>query len=258
MAQPRRFSHTDKSTWISSSSAGPLYPIIAPSVLAADFASLGAECKSVLQEENGAAEWLHLDVMDGHFVPNMSFGQPVVASLRKALPNAFFDVHLMVSEPEKWVADFAAAGSSQFTFHIEATQDARQLAALIRKHGMQVGVSVKPKTPVSTLFSLVEEGLVDMVLVMTVEPGFGGQKFMQDMMPKVQELRRRFPTLNIEVDGGIGLDNIAIASEAGANVVVAGTSVFKAKSRFDAISGMRTTIANSLESRTKQRGPSKM
>jgi ribulose-phosphate 3-epimerase len=186
--------------------------------------------------------------MDGHFVPNISIGSVVVASLRPHLPSAFLDCHLMVSHPEEWVSDFAKAGASQYTFHVEATTNAAALATQIREAGMQVGVAIKPKTPVDSVFGLCDANLVDMVLVMTVEPGFGGQSFMSEMMPKVQELRVRYPLLNIQVDGGLGPSTIEAAAAAGANIVVAGTSVFRAKSRRDVTVAMREAVAARLPS----------
>ena len=240
------FDHRNLSTWLSVEKKVPLVPIIAPSILASDFANLLTECRDVLSVEGGSSEWLHVDVMDGHFVPNISIGSCVVDSLRKHLPNAFLDCHLMVSEPEKWVADFAQAGASQYTFHIEATSEPRELIKLIRQHKMQVGVALKPKTPVDAVTALVEEGLVDMVLVMTVEPGFGGQSFMADMMPKVAALRSQYPWLNVEVDGGLGPKTIGAAAEAGANVIVAGTSVFRAPSRKVAVEQLRDCVQQSL------------
>jgi ribulose-phosphate 3-epimerase len=240
------FSHADPSSWLSASRKVPLVPIIAPSILASDFANLLTECRDVLSAEGGSSEWLHVDVMDGHFVPNISIGQCVVEALRKHLPTAFLDVHLMVSEPEKWVSDFAKAGASQFTFHIEAAKDPRALVESIRSSQMQVGVALKPKTPVTAVAELVAENLVDMVLIMTVEPGFGGQSFMADMMPKVAELRAAYPLLNIQVDGGLGPKTVALAAQAGANIIVAGTSVFRAPSRKAAVEDMRACVAQSL------------
>ena len=228
--------------------------VVAPSILASDFANLASECRDVLGK--GAA-WLHCDVMDGHFVPNISLGAPVVASLRKALgPDAFLDCHLMVSDPARWAGDFARAGANMFTFHAECfdgAEGAAAMAALCRsvraEHRMLVGVSVKPATPVEAVFALVEAGLVDMVLVMTVEPGFGGQSFMAGMLSKVAALRAKFgPSLRIQVDGGVDLATAPAALRAGADVLVAGTAVFRAADRAKAIAGIRdgTGVPSSL------------
>lgn len=243
---PIIFDHQDKSTWLSATNPAPLRPIIAPSILASDFANLQRECEDVLSEAGGASEWLHVDVMDGAFVPNISIGACVAQSLRANLPKAFLDCHLMVAKPEQWVDDFAKAGASQYTFHIEATENPVALIESIRKAGMQVGVALKPKTPAEAVFALCDEKLVDMVLVMTVEPGFGGQSFMSDMMPKVAALRKAYPSLNIQVDGGLGLSTIEAAANAGANVIVAGTSIFRAASRKEATEGLRAAVAASL------------
>ena len=188
--------------------------------------------------------------MDGHFVPNIALGPPIVQTLRPQLPNTYLDCHLMVSEPLKWIPEFAKAGASSITFHIEAVQDPFEAVALTKQHNVRVGVCLKPKTPAESVFAICDAGNIDLILVMTVEPGFGGQKFMEDMMPKVAALRARYPNMNIQVDGGLDPKTVEPAAKAGANVIVAGTSVFKAESRKEAITKMRDTVAAALASAT--------
>jgi ribulose-phosphate 3-epimerase len=203
------------------------------------------EAKSVLA---AGADELHIDVMDGHFVPNMSFAHPVVASLRKNVPDAYMDCHMMVSKPSQWVeavAQACAGAGSRYTFHLEAVEtddlDVMGVVKLIRDHGMEVGIAIKPGTGVEPLASVI--ALVDMVLVMTVEPGFGGQKFMPNCMPKVLALRNEHPNLDIQVDGGLGPATIDAAAAAGANLIVAGSSVFKPGiDRSEPIEQMRRSV----------------
>ena len=196
--------------------------MIAPSILSADFADLGAEADAV---DN--ADWLHVDVMDNHFVPNLTLGPPVVASLRKAtaLP---LDCHLMIDDPDRWAPGYAELGAANVTFHVEAATDAVQTARAIRAAGALAGLSLKPGTPLEPYEEILRE--FDTLLVMTVEPGFGGQSFMPDVLPKVRRARELVSgghlRLFLEVDGGIDLDTIEQAAEAGADVFVAGSAVY--------------------------------
>ncbi len=199
--------------------------LLAPSILAANFAKLGEELFAI---EEAGADIIHVDVMDGHFVPNLTIGPPVVASLRKfsRLP---FDVHLMLTNPLQFVRPFADAGADHITFHTECSDDIEAVFKEIESVGCSAGLCVKPKTPAKDLFKWLDR--VEMILVMTVEPGFGGQKFMHDMMPKLCEIRKFVDdhglNLHIEVDGGIDVGTVKEAISAGANVMVAGTSVFR-------------------------------
>lgn len=248
------YNHQDKSTWLNTVERpdAPLQAIVNPSILAADFCKLGEEVESVLSPAGGAVEWIHVDVMDGHMVPNISIGPGVVASLRARFPNAFLDVHCMVSEPAKWVPEMAKAGASSYVFHIEATDDSKGVCKLIRSHGLQVGVAIKPATNLTpALRELIEQHHVDMVLVMTVEPGFGGQSFMKERLSFISELRRNFPKLNIGVDGGVAHGTAELSADAGANILIAGTSVFRAKDRKAAVEEMRNSIQTALAASAK-------
>lgn len=195
--------------------------LISPSMLSADFARLKEELDRVKQ---GGADWLHIDVMDGHFVPNISFGMPVIKCIRP-VSNLFFDVHIMISQPQKYITDLKKSGADLVTFHVEAEGDPAETIRMIHAEGMKAGISVKPGTPVEVLAPYLDE--VELVLVMTVEPGFGGQSFMEDMMPKLAWLRERcHPGTVLQVDGGINRKTIAAAATAGANCFVAGSAVF--------------------------------
>ena len=194
--------------------------IIAPSLLAADFSILKEEITNI---ENAGAEYLHLDVMDGNFVPNISFGPVVIKSLR-AHSNLIFDVHLMIENPDKYVADFVDAGADIICVHVESTKHLNRTIQLIKSYKKKVGVALNPSTSLDTIKYDLDN--IDMVLIMTVNPGFGGQKFIQQMLQKIKELRKIAPNIDIQVDGGINDEISKLVIEAGANVLVAGSYVF--------------------------------
>ena len=183
---------------------------------------------------------LHLDVMDGHFVPNMSFGAPVIACMRKK-SKLFFDVHLMITDPQRYVDDFLKAGADSITIHVESCDDPMATINYLEEVGCPSAISISPNTPAEAVFPFLDK--VSMVLVMTVHPGFGGQKFMPEMMDKVRAIRteiiKRGLDVDIQVDGGLGINNIGVATEAGANVIVAGSSIFGVKKASAAIKKMR-------------------
>lgn len=197
---------------------------IAPSILSADFANLEKEVEAM---KKAGAHLIHVDVMDGHFVPNISLGLPVLQSLRKKT-DMLLDVHLMISDPQTYAPRFADAGADMIVFHVESDCNPQTVINLIKEKGKKCGISLKPNTPAQAVFPFLSQ--LDMVLVMTVEPGFGGQKFMEDMCPKIRAIREECQRLglstDIEVDGGIDVPTIRKAAEAGANVFVAGSALF--------------------------------
>ena len=199
--------------------------ILSPSILSADFTKLGEEIETI---DNAGAEYIHVDVMDGMFVPSISYGMPVIKSIRKSTGKVF-DVHLMISEPIRYIADFAASGADMITVHVEACSDVVATIEKIREYKLKVGITLNPDTPVSAIKLYLNR--VDMVLIMSVNPGFGGQKFITSSVDKIKEVKRLRDELNlsydIEVDGGINIDNLATVLEAGANVIVAGSAIFR-------------------------------
>ena len=203
--------------------------ILAPSLLAADFSVLG---KQILQTKKYGASYIHIDVMDGLFVPSISFGMPLIESIRP-VTDQFFDVHLMIVEPERYIEEFARIGADGITFHLEATKDPEKVIDLIHKSGAKAGISIKPGTPVEEVYPYLSK--VDLILVMSVEPGFGGQAFMDEAYERISSIRKylddnHLDNVELEVDGGIGKKNVEDVLKAGANVIVAGSAVFRKRS----------------------------
>lgn len=223
--------------------------ILAPSLLAADFTKLGEQIRKT---EQCGAQYLHIDVMDGIFVPSISFGMPLIESIRSCTKQ-FFDVHLMIVEPERYIKEFAACGADGITFHLEAAKEPQQVIDLIHSHGMQAGISIKPGTPLEEVYPYLSK--VEMVLIMSVEPGFGGQSFLPEAYERIRKIREYLTehqlTAHLEVDGGIGKKNVREVMAAGADVLVAGSAVFRKRSieenirRFqDAFAGRPDTSAD--------------
>lgn len=211
---------------------------IAPSMLACDFTKMGYEIERIT---SGGADWVHLDVMDGNFVPNISFGPAIIKALRP-LSNLPFDVHLMIDKPIRYIDNFVDAGADIITFHIEADNNISETIQKIKSRGAKIGIAIKPNTPAEAIFPYLDD--LYLVLVMTVEPGFGGQSFMVDMMKKVDKIKAKIKEKNldvlIEVDGGINLKTIPIAAQHGVDVSVAGTGVFKSENICDTISSLKS------------------
>lgn len=211
--------------------------LIAPSLLSCDFSRFGEE---IARMDKAGADFMHLDIMDAHFVPNLTFGAPVIKFVREYSKKPF-DVHLMISEPLKYIEDFAKAGADIITFHVESDSPIKETIDKIKSFGIKPGLVIKPNTPVESVFPYLDD--LYMVLVMTVEPGFGGQSFMADMMPKVEALKAKREELGlnflIEADGGIADNTIATAAKAGVDVAVAGTAVFKAENAEEKIKELK-------------------
>ncbi|ANU10513.1 ribulose-phosphate 3-epimerase [Planococcus antarcticus DSM 14505] len=210
---------------------------IAPSILAADFAKLGEE---VLEVEKAGADWIHIDVMDGHFVPNISFGSVVLNAIRP-LTKLPMDVHLMIENPDRYIEEFAKAGADFITVHVEACPHLHRTIQLIRSLGVKPGVVLNPHTPIETIQHILED--IDLVLFMTVNPGFGGQKFIHSVVPKVKQLsdmiKEKGLSIEIEIDGGINEETIGACAQAGATIFVAGSAIYSKKDRVEALQAIK-------------------
>ena len=217
--------------------------ILSPSILSADFANLGQQIKDV---DDAGAQYIHIDVMDGLFVPSISYGMPVIKGVRK-VTDKFFDVHLMITDPIRYIEDFAESGADGITFHLEATDDSMAVIDKIHSLGKKAGISIKPGTSVDTLAPFLDK--VDMILVMTVEPGFGGQSFIPESIDRIRAVRKmldeRGLSTDIEVDGGIYVENVRDVLDAGANVIVSGSGVYKGNAR-DNVRRFMTILSDSL------------
>lgn len=216
--------------------------IIAPSILSADFTNLATECEAVL---HAGADWLHVDVMDGHYVPNLTIGLPVVRALRKRLPKAVLDVHLMIDNPDEFVEAYANAGASYVSFHPEASRHIHRSIQVIKAAGAKACLAINPATPLNVLDEVVHD--LDMILLMSVNPGFGGQSFIENTLDKLVRLRemlnaRGLHDMDVQVDGGVKINNIRSIKDAGANVFVAGSAIFNAPPYGDVIAQMRQNL----------------